>query len=417
MPAAVSVWPRSAGLGRSGPKIVVFRGFMMSLAWGTMLTCLWGPALVFGGKALCGYVWVVQGLFAALALVVCRRGRITFPVLAWVPWLIWITIRCDFADFSTVQRTFMLWAAPIVGITASAVIVRREDLEWLIRSFYVLVPAFALLYLACALGWLPPGVIVGNSASLMVLCLAGSYCAPYVYKGRWRQILMWLCCVAVCAVDLGRMATATCILTVPLSPARTGVTRRVLLACVTGLAALLAFSLPRMQEKMSTGGGTNTIQIVGTGVDVYDSGRSDVWEAFWEEAWKSKTTPFFGAGGNASEYFCAEIAPGWEHPHSDYIRVFFDYGLVGLLLLAAPMGYTLIYTYRATRAASDRLLRDAWTVSCGGLISTCLLAITDNVILYVAFFGCLLFGILGGAHGVAAAQEQLTRGEHAGYRR
>jgi len=402
MAAAISIFPRSVGVGRSAMQRAIFAAFLMSLTWGTMLTQVSGSMFVFLGKPLCGYVWVLQGAFAALALALCRKGPITFPVLAWLPWLVWIAIRCDFGDFGTAQRTIMLLAAPFVGMAASAVIVRREDLAWLLGAFRIIVPVSAVLFLAFQLRLLPTGIWVGGAAGIMTLCLAGSYCAPYVYEGRLKYVLMWLCCVAVCAFSGGRMATATSISTLPLSPARKPLSSRVFLSVVAAALALVVFSLPHMEEKMSRSGTATPMEIMENPDDLYDSGRSGMWEAYWDEAWK---TPVFGAGGNASNYFGASIA-GWAHPHNEYLRVFFDYGILGLLLLGAPMGYTLIYTHRAIRAASDRVLRDAWTVSCGGLISMLLLAITDNVILYVAFFGCLLFGILGAAHGVEATEGQ-----------
>jgi O-antigen ligase len=145
-------------------------------------------------------------------------------------------------------------------------------------------------------------------------------------------------------------------------------------------------------------GHDSLVELARNPADIYSSGRFAVWRLFVEEALK---LPLSGHGGNASYYFGTAIADYWDHPHCDYIRVLFDYGVIGLALLGAPMLYTLVVTCRNARTAKSPVLRDAWTTSCGGFISMCVLAVTDNVVLYVAFFSCLLFGLLGAAYGVA----------------
>ena len=50
-----------------------------------------------------------------------------------------------------------------------------------------------------------------------------------------------------------------------------------------------------------------------------------MWRLYIEEALKQ---PLLGHGGNTSTWFGHEIA-GWDHPHCDYIRIFFEYGAVG----------------------------------------------------------------------------------------
>ena len=398
----MSICPRSLYVGESASETVVFAAFMISLTWGTALTCISSSRLVFAGKMFSGYMWVIQTVLGALSIMICKRGKMTFPFYVWLPWLMWITVRCDFGDFGSVQRTAMLWAVPIVGAATSMVIVRKEHLEWLLKSIVIIVLFSAAVFLIYELHLLPKGVWTGTAASTMTLCLAASYFAPYVFEGRLKYVLLWSFCAAICIFSTGRTATAVCLLTLPLSPARVPLLRRLLLAYTVVFLGLLAFSIPATRVKFSYSGEVSLVEVLKDPSLLNTTGRLYMWELLWEEAWKN---PVFGAGGNAHGHF-GEQAYGTDNPHNDYIRVFFDYGLLGLLLLGVPMVYTLAYTYLAIRVTNCRLLRDAYIVCCGGFISMCLLAITDNVILYIAYFGCLLFGILGAAHGVSAAERR-----------
>jgi len=393
-------YPPLAGYPGSYPERLLVACFLMSLTWGTAATALGGTKLAFAGKQFAGYVWVIQGTLAGLSLALCTRRRAAFPLVVWLPWLIWIIVRCDFDDFYCVQRTIMLWAGPLAALSMSAIVVNEQQLSWLLRSLRVIVVISLVIYIMSLAHALPSGIWFSGS-SLMTACLAASALAPNVLLGRRKDILLWLGCLAMCCLSVFRAVIVTCALTLPLTPSPQPMQRRLIAVFMGIVLVLAAFSLPATRQKMLMNSGQDSLRgLAAHPGDVYSSGRFSMWRLYMDEALKQ---PLLGHGGNASYYFGVDLA-GWEHPHSDYIRVFFDYGLIGVMLLGLPVLHTLVDTYRRVRLAGSVVTRDAWTVSCGGFISMCLLAITDNVLLYVAFFGCLLFGILGAAYGVSAAQ-------------
>ena len=377
-------------------------GFLLSIVVGTAIAALGGSELRIFGKNLCGYVWVTQALAMGLVVLACRRRKPAFPFWLWAPWLAYVVIQCDWFIFAAAQRTFMLILAPAVAWTASGVLGRRE-LEWLLRALTPLALILIVLFVVSSLGLLPSGVGHQGCAAGMTLAFCAAYFAPGLYAGKWKHTVMWLLCVATCPLSGMRTLTAVAILT-PLLPAmRLGVRKRLVAACVCGLLGLVAASLPSIQREMSaTGEPVSAMDVLEGKEKLYTSGRETMWPMYLEEASKN---PIWGAGGDACGRF---ISWGGHHPHNDYIRVFFDYGLVGLVLFCVPFGYCTWDLWRRCRREKDSLVCDALSVSFCGMVMFLLLAITDNVILYIQFYGCLLFCIMGAAYQLSSRQSGTT---------
>lgn len=106
-------------------------------------------------------------------------------------------------------------------------------------------------------------------------------------------------------------------------------------------------------------------------------GRSAVWvgllERFVEE-------PLFGYGLGAAAIASHEIAASdrWHHPHNDYLRVAFDAGAIGLVLLLAAVGTWAVRLVREVR----RTRTVPAAAALGALLAFALLAVTDNVVVY-----------------------------------
>jgi O-antigen ligase len=385
--------------------------FLLTLVWGTAATAFGFPALPLVGKQFAGIVWVAQATLGALALAFSTRRKITFPFIVWLPWLMWVILRCDFSYSISVQRTAMLWGAPLVGLCASAVIASEQELAWMLRSMRVIVLLILVLFSVTSLHFLPPGVGFFGS-SYITLCLMAAVLAPHVMTGQRRDTVLWLCCVGMCAWSAFRGTIGTCIMTLPLTPARISLNKRLAALLCMGALGLAVFAVPQVRQKMLRNSGHDKLrELAWSPGDTYSSGRFFMWELYLQEAWNR---PLIGHGGSSSYTFGMK-ANEWDHPHNELIRVFFDYGVVGLVLLGIPFLYTFRFALRWTRHAPSAFLRDAWASACGGFIAMAQLGLTDNVILYLSFFGCLLFGLIGGACGASARDDDLR--PPAGHRR
>jgi len=105
-----------------------------------------------------------------------------------------------------------------------------------------------------------------------------------------------------------------------------------------------------------------------------------------------------GHGANASEELILKLSEGQlTHPHNDWLRFLYDYGIVG----AALFLLTVINQVR-------HLLKKAWNTegelrtfffaAASSFLPFVLMMFTDNIVLYAAFYGNLQFTIIGLAY-------------------
>jgi O-antigen ligase len=136
--------------------------------------------------------------------------------------------------------------------------------------------------------------------------------------------------------------------------------------------------------------------------DLFTAGRSRLWDLMTEEI---KQKPLWGHGANASENFVLLVT--WNtltHPHNDWLRLLYDYGLIGTSVFAFCLVAQVIHLLKRAKNTfgESRILLYAGASS---FLPFVLLMFTDNIILYAAFFGNLQFTIIGLVYAAQRTQE------------
>lgn len=135
--------------------------------------------------------------------------------------------------------------------------------------------------------------------------------------------------------------------------------------------------------------------VLETGEGAYlTQGRSIVWPAIVDHSFQRA---FFGHGpGTASAYaYYVSQNSRFQHPHNEYLRVFHNYGLVGLLAFLGFYSAILVYARSSlgfVRKSGKQLWFHALVAS---TLTSLLLFATDNAGLYV--FVMSIHGVLVGA--------------------
>jgi len=95
------------------------------------------------------------------------------------------------------------------------------------------------------------------------------------------------------------------------------------------------------------------------------------------------------------------------HPHNDYLKIFYEYGLVGLSL-SLPFYITRGWRYtKHLLMEADPILKSCLAQASFSLAAFSALAFTDNPLLYTSHFMIPLFYLLGVAdHCLASPLEQ-----------
>jgi O-antigen ligase len=128
---------------------------------------------------------------------------------------------------------------------------------------------------------------------------------------------------------------------------------------------------------------------------INSSGRLSAWPEFI----KGIENRWAGDGATSSAEFGYGMFRGWTHPHNEYIRILFDYGMIGFILLSIPALWMLIGLYKKALLYRDfPSMRWLYSVCINGFFAMLLLGITGNVLMYISYIGNILFAVIGCAY-------------------
>jgi O-antigen ligase len=218
-------------------------------------------------------------------------------------------------------------------------------------------------------------------ALLALIPLAWSF-ARWRYGDRSAGVrgLSLLGCILL---SLSRLATVIGLILWPLSRLSSRASFRSMARIVALVIAALAIfyvayeTIAPLRDRFVEG----DVKPVG-GVSINVSGRDDVWSVVWHSA---LTSPWLGQGAGSAE--TAMIGRGFNvsHPHNEYLRIFHDFGLFGLLFWL--WGFFVLFgrTFRAWRRADRVGDVDAYVHLAAwlALVTLALGMITDNSLRYV----------------------------------
>jgi O-antigen ligase len=184
-------------------------------------------------------------------------------------------------------------------------------------------------------------------------------------------------------LTLSRLATVIGLILWPLSRMSSRASFRGLIRIVALIIASLALfylafrTIGPLRDRFVEG----DVRSVG-GVEVNVSGRDDVWFVVWHSA---LTSPWIGQGAGSATTTMLGRGFNVGHPHNEYLRVFHDFGLLGLLLWLWGFVVLLGHTFRAWRRTDRAGDVDAYVHLAAwlGLVALGLGMITDNPLRYV----------------------------------
>jgi len=119
-------------------------------------------------------------------------------------------------------------------------------------------------------------------------------------------------------------------------------------------------------------------------------GRSNTWEYLLTELRHDPTALIFGFGPGASYITVKAVNPGFDHPHNDYLRIFFDLGLIGLLIFLGSWAYkTLRLWLNWLHFEVDSPVATRNFVALVATINVFVGFLTDNFLVYFFMMGML----------------------------
>jgi O-antigen ligase len=298
----------------------------------------------------------------------------------------------DSPDKGVAVREWLVMAMPIaVGLVAEIALISGLkptllEIQILLSPLLIAVPLIILAVMG-AVTYDDYGLVsfFGKGAvalyGLPVLSLALSFWR-YRKHEEWPR---WAAgfCLGLILSTVGRMPSAVAAFV--LLPARYLKFDHRLLrnAVITGVlaisAAVVLLQVPavryRFLEDKETPVFSQQDEIINT------SGRAEIW---YLTAMHAAEKPIWGHGTGAAEVFVTEKIPILDHPHNDYLRVYHDFGILGLGLFVAAWWGRVRKHFKLWRAldGNPQLARPQMAAALAAL-SIVLAFTTDNPLLYV----------------------------------
>jgi len=300
------------------------------------------------------------------------------------------------SDFANLQRSTMLICPIVVGIGASTAQITDEDLSIFLLVIKVLSVAMIAIIVLLT-GLLITGVLPGSTGfapqAITTLLLATVFISGYSY-GNVKDIFWYMAIASIPIIALTRGPMIVLGLSLPLSFSPIKLQTRMILFGVVAIAGLILFFSPRVQKKFFYSG-EGSIEDLQDERKLSTSGRRRMAELLVVEIARR---PVFGHGANASEEFILRYSRGQlTHPHNDWLRFLYDYGLVGTTAFSLTILVQVASLLRGARRSTGAT-QILFSAGASSFLSFVLIMFTDNIVLYAAYFGNLQFTILGLAY-------------------
>lgn len=376
---------------------------LLALAAGLLVSYLPGilPGNLGSGMSFLG--WMLPLLASAFYLII-NLQRVRFPILLWVPWALWASMYLVFAEAgNAVQRTGMLLTPIVVGAAFSAIPANEAILEksrqWLMFFFWL------FLGVAAVATGLASGQIYDltgfSTGSITASLLAAWFAVLYSIGRQNRHLLYWGLLALVPVLANTRTGMVAVALTLPLVLTPFAFYKRALIVGLLVVAGIGLFYTERVQQKMFySGKGTIQEAIDNTITAFTGEGSMDFNFATSGRYWLNKIlisrldeAYWLGHGANATEAISVSITQV-THPHNDWLRLRYEYGMIGMVMFGLTM---LLQTGHAWLRARRLPTGQALFLYAGAtsFVPMGIFMLSDNVIMYAAWFGNLQFALLG----------------------
>jgi O-Antigen ligase len=377
--------------GKEEPRKLPFLLWVIAIS--TVVACVGGSR--FMGYNISGYAWVVPLVFSVYVFL-NAKGRVTFPVKIWAPWIFVVIVYLMVAEApNALQRSIMLLCPLFIGMTVSKCKVGEETLQRF-ETLYKYMAISLYVVVIVKTGILSTGVlpeVTGLAPEVMTGALLCTLYAVRYSFGEKKALSWWAALAAIPVVAVTRMGIAAAAVSLPATLAPMRMKKRLAVVALIVCLAIPVFLSERVQSKMFYSGEGTISQVRFGNPNLRTSGRKPIWDAMEDEIAKE---PWFGHGANSSEPFVFALT-GLTHPHNDWLRLLYDYGYLGTTIFGFCLSLQVWHLLKSARKSNGRTRTLLYAVASSFIIFV-LFMLTDNIILYAAFFGNFQFTMLGLAY-------------------
>ncbi|MBN1459726.1 MAG: O-antigen ligase family protein [Armatimonadetes bacterium] len=380
-----------------------------------------------GGSTVSGLLLIVY-VPSLLILLLTRHQLASGLRLYAIPasWVVWSTLTLTYSDWldEGVRLAFKLWYPLLVGVLAYHICRQPSGLRFVRRWWYL---GYAVTSLVAVVRTAVVGLAISGSGRYTALMHPSPFsffmlvtfvltCALYIRERRRVDGIVAITAAAQIFLSLTRISMAALVVALLLMSILVGHgfrqrLRGSLAALAIGAALLLAFvALPALQQGVFFRPVSSVGQVLSDPANLNTQGRDVVWAAIVTEYGTGDLLLGRGLGSTTRLFAEGEVSSGTGEGsagvvHSEYVRVLYEGGLVGLSWFGAALLGSLVYLgirLRRTEGTTRALLGAAFVA----VFVYAIICITDNALDYYNVVGQYV-AVVAGA-GLALRSKQLA---------
>lgn len=171
----------------------------------------------------------------------------------------------------------------------------------------------------------------GGRGGVMVSLLCLSWFLAEFRLGNRRSGWWSLATLLGIGISLSRTAIIAGLvlfaLTMLLVPGKRRIRNAALCVLVVAAGAWAVTSWAPLRDRFTQGDLSASV----AGIKINTEGRTQVWDVLWAGV---QNEPLIGHGPGSASALSVSLDPAFDNPHNDYLRLLYDFGIVGLVLFA-----------------------------------------------------------------------------------
>lgn len=388
----------------------LYRGmnrFMLMLIAASMIPWFIGGYEILGFNVT-GWAWVIPMVISGL---ICLRKirLIIFPLGLWICWISLMVVYWYFGrnNLNALQSLFQMLSPIVVGCAASTF---RSDngqmgniIHWFTR---IAIIAWALIIVRMPM--ILTGALPGHgfmAPEMIGLLLMGACYASFYACGSHRHLYYYISMLVITFVALVRGPMVAMLSCIPFTIAPFRIKKRFVMVIVLLICGIVIFNTDRVQQRMFQSGSGEVSDLRLENPNFKTTARKAMWDILLVDV---KEKPFFGNGWNTHREALYRAGFTTYAPHNDWLKLWHDIGAIGIGLYALTMFLQIFFLARIARWSTGPHQMLAYGAATA-FIPYMLIMFTDNVVLYVQFFGNLHFALIGIIYGALSQDEMIQQ--------
>ena len=371
------------------------------LTFSTGLLAFSAPA----GLDLMAIRLMVLEVFCLVGLFICKRSPQWSPaIIFYLIYIIWLVVGLSYTPAPGYGfRVILKYLYPLLIMLFASAAVRDKEvfLKAGIGARTVALISIAVAFIPY-IGRLFPGVFwYGTASAIHYISMCVFSLALFYYtREKKKNLLLCILFMLPCVLWVFRtsiMGTTLALMTFFFFKYK--LKSLPVIAGIMLVVVVAVFTIPSLKEKMFKDSKNVSIEQFQQGElskdDIESNARFAMWEHLENRFYDGKELTGFGIGSVQNYMYSNFVFGGLKVPHSDYVQMLCDSGIIGLVLYLLVILAVLVHSFIVYQRTSSIAIKICAIVAGSSMAGVALTLYSDNVVNYSMATLSYPFGFYG----------------------